>query len=169
MILRTGTRKNFKIWFLPTSGISSCSFSLGKIISVNWLLCYRFFLTGSLGLSHMTHSHVRLKYGFKLVWKKFHRLDFKRKNFPINIIFHITIGYKWPGTLLDTFLELFFTKTLQRNKNIFFHRTDNLYGFVLINYYYQLGIIFSPFPLMYFLAQRQIWICAGLQISITPF
>ena len=81
MILRTGTGKNYRIWFLPKSGISSCGamnypkksgfnlyqsrhcayitysvktwflktrFSLcisqGKIISLNWLLCYRFFL-----------------------------------------------------------------------------------------------------------------------------
>ena len=43
MILRTGTRNNFRIWFLPTSGISSCGISQGKIISVNWFLCYRFF------------------------------------------------------------------------------------------------------------------------------
>ena len=43
MILRTGTRKNYRIWFLPTSGISSCGISQGKIISVNWLLCYRSF------------------------------------------------------------------------------------------------------------------------------
>ena len=35
--------KNYRIWFLPTSGISSCGISQGKIISVNWLLCYRFF------------------------------------------------------------------------------------------------------------------------------
>ena len=31
------------IWFLPTSGISSCGISQGKIILVNWLLCYGFF------------------------------------------------------------------------------------------------------------------------------
>ena len=43
MIFRTGTRKNYGIWFLPTSGISSCGISQGKIISLNWLLCYRFF------------------------------------------------------------------------------------------------------------------------------
>ena len=36
-------RKNCRIWFLTTSGISSCDISQGKIISVNWLLCYRFF------------------------------------------------------------------------------------------------------------------------------
>ena len=30
--------KKYRIWFLPTSGISSCSISQGKIISVNWLL-----------------------------------------------------------------------------------------------------------------------------------
>ena len=34
----------FWIWFLPTSGISSCGISQGEIISVNWLLCYRFFV-----------------------------------------------------------------------------------------------------------------------------
>ena len=43
MILRTGTRKNYRIWFLPTSGITSCGISQGEIISVNWLLCYWFF------------------------------------------------------------------------------------------------------------------------------
>ena len=41
------TRKNYRIWFLSTSGISSCGISQGKIISVNWLLCYRFFLLGT--------------------------------------------------------------------------------------------------------------------------
>ena len=44
MILRTRTRKSYRIWFRPTSGISSCGISHGKIISVNWLLCYRFFV-----------------------------------------------------------------------------------------------------------------------------
>ena len=29
---------------MPTSGISSFGISQGKIISVNWLLCYRFFV-----------------------------------------------------------------------------------------------------------------------------
>ena len=43
MIWRTGTRKNYRIWFLPISGISSCGISQGQIISVNWLLCYRSF------------------------------------------------------------------------------------------------------------------------------
>ena len=43
MILWTEARKNYRIRFLATSGISSCSISQGKIISVNWLLCYRFF------------------------------------------------------------------------------------------------------------------------------
>ena len=33
--------KNYRIW-LPTSGISSCGISQGKIIPVNWLHCYRF-------------------------------------------------------------------------------------------------------------------------------
>ena len=41
MFIRRGTRKNYRIWFLPISGISSCGLSQGKIISVNWLLCYR--------------------------------------------------------------------------------------------------------------------------------
>ena len=36
--------KNYRIWFLPTSGISSFGFGSYKIISVNWLLCYRFFV-----------------------------------------------------------------------------------------------------------------------------
>ena len=36
-------KKNYRIWFLPTSGISSSGISQSKIISVNWLLCYRFF------------------------------------------------------------------------------------------------------------------------------
>ena len=36
-------RKKYRTWFLPTSEISSCGISHGKIISVNWLLCYRFF------------------------------------------------------------------------------------------------------------------------------
>ena len=40
-------REKYRIWFLSTSGISSCSISQGKIISVNWLLCYRFFLLGT--------------------------------------------------------------------------------------------------------------------------
>ena len=44
MILRTGTIKSYRLWFLPTLGISSCGISEGKIISVNWLLCYRFFV-----------------------------------------------------------------------------------------------------------------------------
>ena len=35
--------KKYRIWFLPTSGISSCGISQSKITSVNWLLCYRFF------------------------------------------------------------------------------------------------------------------------------
>ena len=39
MILWTGARKNFRIWFLPTSEISSCDISQGKIISLK----YRFF------------------------------------------------------------------------------------------------------------------------------
>ena len=39
MIFRTGTRKNYRIWFLPKSGISGYGISQGKIISVNWLLC----------------------------------------------------------------------------------------------------------------------------------
>ena len=43
MILRTGTRKNYRILFLSISGISSCGISQGKIIPVNYLLCYRFF------------------------------------------------------------------------------------------------------------------------------
>ena len=43
MILRTETRKNYRIWFLHTSRISSCGISQGNIISVNWLVCYRFF------------------------------------------------------------------------------------------------------------------------------
>jgi len=43
MIWRSGTRKNYRIWFLPTSGISSCGISQGKTISVNSDLCYRFF------------------------------------------------------------------------------------------------------------------------------
>ena len=43
MFLRTGTRKKYRTWFLPTSGISSCDISQGKIIAVHWLLCYRFF------------------------------------------------------------------------------------------------------------------------------
>ena len=45
MILRTGARKKDRIWFLPTFGISSCGISQGKTISVNWLLCYRFYDT----------------------------------------------------------------------------------------------------------------------------
>ena len=37
------SKKNYeRIWFLPTPGISSCGIS-GKIITVNWLLCFRFF------------------------------------------------------------------------------------------------------------------------------
>ena len=44
MILRNGTRKNYRIWFLSTLGISSCGISQGEIISVNCLLCYRFFI-----------------------------------------------------------------------------------------------------------------------------
>ena len=39
-----GYDKSYRIWFLPTSGISSCGISQGEIISVNWLLCYRFFI-----------------------------------------------------------------------------------------------------------------------------
>ena len=35
--------KNYRIWFLPSWKISSCGISKGKINSVNWLLCYRFF------------------------------------------------------------------------------------------------------------------------------
>ena len=35
--------KNYWIWFLPTSWISSCSISQSKIFSINWLLSYRFF------------------------------------------------------------------------------------------------------------------------------
>ena len=41
MILRTRTRKNYRVWFLPTSGTSSCGISQADFISVNWLLCYR--------------------------------------------------------------------------------------------------------------------------------
>ena len=36
-------RKNYRIWFLPTSGISSSGIWQSKTISVNWLLCYGFF------------------------------------------------------------------------------------------------------------------------------
>ena len=32
-MIRTGTRKNYRIWFLPTSGISSCSISQGNHFS----------------------------------------------------------------------------------------------------------------------------------------
>ena len=44
--------KSYRILFLPTLGIFSCGFSQGKIISVNWLLCYRFFLkdNGNVGI-----------------------------------------------------------------------------------------------------------------------
>ena len=56
MILRTGTRKNYRIWFLSTSGISSCGISQGKTISVNWLLCYRFFLLGTPPSTEMTKN-----------------------------------------------------------------------------------------------------------------
>ena len=40
---RLEREKNYWIWFLPTTGVSSCGISQGEIISVNWLLCYRFF------------------------------------------------------------------------------------------------------------------------------
>ena len=52
--------KKYRIWFLPTSGISSCVISQGKIISVNWLLCYRFFHFNSAQNLHFTlilHSY----------------------------------------------------------------------------------------------------------------
>ena len=52
MVLQNGTRKNYKIWFLSTSGISCCGISQGKIISVNWLLCYRFFVDMSANNTH---------------------------------------------------------------------------------------------------------------------
>ena len=52
--------KKYRIRFLPTSGISSCVISQGKIISVNWLLCYRFFHFNSGQNLHFTlilHSY----------------------------------------------------------------------------------------------------------------
>ena len=39
-----GTRKKYRIWFLPPSRISS-GILQGKFISVNWLLCYRSYLS----------------------------------------------------------------------------------------------------------------------------
>ena len=54
--------KNYRIWFLrflgflPTSGLSSCGISQGEIISVNWLLCYRFFVL----FNKSTFPHIQL-------------------------------------------------------------------------------------------------------------
>ena len=60
MISRTGTRKNYRIWFLPTSGISSWGISQGKIVSVNWLLFYRFFLSWEKKLEHERKNMINL-------------------------------------------------------------------------------------------------------------
>ena len=48
--------KNYRAWLLPTSGISGCGISQGKTISVNWILCYRFFnfVVGYPTLEHKT-------------------------------------------------------------------------------------------------------------------
>ena len=59
MILWNGTRKNYIIWFLSTSGISSYGISQGKIISVNWLICYRFFLNFSFRFVRSTVRFVK--------------------------------------------------------------------------------------------------------------
>ena len=68
MILRTGTRINFWIWFLPTYGISSCGISQGEIILVNWLLCYRFFLPGKT-VGFLVFSDEKSEhYGITILW-----------------------------------------------------------------------------------------------------
>ena len=58
MILRTGTRQNYRAQFLPTSGISSCCISQGKMISVNWLLCYRFFVSTIFWGAYFQHIYI---------------------------------------------------------------------------------------------------------------
>ena len=44
MIFRTGTRKIIEYDFCPHREYLVARISKGKIISVNWLLCYRFFI-----------------------------------------------------------------------------------------------------------------------------
>ena len=61
LILRTGTKKNYRIWFLPTSGISSCGISQGQIISVNGS-----FTTGSLG--KLSANMTKLSANMASVW-----------------------------------------------------------------------------------------------------
>ena len=60
MILRTGTQKSYRIWFLPTSWKSSCGISQGEIVSVNWLLCYRFFQNILSSTCYFTHRFQQI-------------------------------------------------------------------------------------------------------------
>ena len=66
MILRTAIRKNYRIWFLPISEISSCGISHGKIISVNWLLCYRFFVASNIHNPGCGHIQLDIWHGHGL-------------------------------------------------------------------------------------------------------
>ena len=66
MILRTAIRKNYRIWFLPISEISSCGISHGKMISVNWLLCYRFFLASNIHNPGCGHIQLDIWHGHGL-------------------------------------------------------------------------------------------------------
>ena len=87
MIFWTWTRKSYRIWFLPTSGISNCGISRGKIISVNWRLCYRLFgftsgllitLTSGTGLDRI----MRLNFsGVRIMRLNFSGLRIIRLNF----------------------------------------------------------------------------------------
>ena len=98
MILRTGTKKKYRIWFLPAHReyLVAVSHKV-KIISVNWLLCYKLF------------HKIKMTGMVNILWRIFEKsgktLKIKSQDRKRSFLVNLTEHFLGPVTPILTFFK----------------------------------------------------------------